>query len=106
MADEGNGEPLDEERLTTAKKSLEARVHRNMGMAALVLGLVAAGVALARMRTMFGVSPWAALGMSSSGMFWVLLILGAGVVFSLGTSRIGRGMEWLAGRGKRKKAGE
>ena len=106
MADEGNGEPLNEETLKTAKKSLEARVHRTMGMAALVLGLVAAGVALARMRTMFGVSPWAALGMSSSGMLWVLAILGAGVLFSLGTSRIGRSIEWLVDRKKRKKAGE
>lgn len=84
--------------LEEQERKLRAKLHRYMGTLAAVLGVVAAIVALARMETMFGVSPWEALGIGSTGMPWVILILGLGVLFSMGTSRIAIGIEWLVKR--------
>lgn len=88
-----------------AERELRVRVHRHMGMTAAVLALVAVVVALSRMKVMFGVSAWEALGIGSTTLPWLLLILGAGVAFSLGTTRLMLGIEWITKRIARKKAG-
>jgi len=88
------------------ERKLNARVHRQLGMTATILVVIAAVVALARMRKMFQVSPWEALGLGASGMPWVLLILGLGVAFSLGTTRIMAGAAHIFDWVKGKKAGQ
>jgi hypothetical protein len=98
MSDEQN--QLNEEQLELeAERKLKSRVHRHMGTTAAVLGIVATVVALARMRSMFGISPWEALGIGAGAMPWVLLILVAIVVLSMGTSRlfliVNRISKWL-----------
>lgn len=98
---------LQEEReFDEAVKRMNARVHRHMGMTAAVLGLVAAGVALWLLSSRMGISPWEALGGAMPLFVICLVILGLGVVFSLGTSRIAYGIEKLVERTKKKKAGE
>lgn len=86
-------------------RQLNARAHRVLGMTATILVVLAILVALARMRTMFQVSPWEALGLGASGMPWVLAIIGLGVVFSLGTTRIMGAVAWVVNRVRGKKAG-
>lgn len=88
-----------------AERELKARVHRHMGMTAAVLAIGAVIVALARMKTMFGISAWEALGIGSTTLPWLLLILGAGVVFSMGTTRLMTGIEWVVRKVTGKKAG-
>lgn len=104
MADKPKQPRWDEE--SEAERALRARVHRHMGMTAAILAIGAVIVALARMRTMFGVSPWEALGIGTTTLPWLLLILGAGVVFSLGTTRLMFGIEKLLTLLKGKKAGK
>ncbi len=86
-------------------RQLNARAHRVLGTTATILVVLAILVALARMRTMFQVSPWEALGLGASGMPWVLAIIGLGVVFSLGTTRIMGVVAWVVNRVRGKKAG-
>jgi hypothetical protein len=89
MSDEQNQAKLKEEQLELeAERKLKSRVHRHMGMTAAVLGIVATFVALARMRSMFGISPWEALGIGAGAMPWVVAILVAIVLLSMGTSRL------------------
>lgn len=87
---------------TEAERALRARVHRHLGWVATLLVLVAIAVALGRMRTMFGVSPWEALGIGATTLPWIIGILVLGVVFSLGTSRMMLGLEkvlsWFKGK--------
>lgn len=86
-------EQLEEER------QLRAWMHRMFGVAATVLVLVAIGVAIWRMDAMFGqtfgISTGEALGIGATTIPWVLLILGLGVLFSMGTTRIAMGIEWV-----------
>lgn len=96
MSKEQRPGPEEDDR-TQAEREVSSRVHRHMGMTATVLVLLAVVVALARMRTMFGISPWEALGIGSSALPWILLIIGLGVFFSLGTTRIMFGIERLVG---------
>lgn len=77
---------LEEERI------LRAKVHRWLGVLATVLVLVAIGVAIWALdrslkQSGLGYSLWESLGFGFSALPWVLLILGLGVVFSLGTTR-------------------
>lgn len=88
-----------------AERELSARMHKYFGWLSTVLVLVAVVVALSRMRAMFGVSPWEALGIGSTGLPWVLLILGLGVVFSMGTTRLMLFLEWVVKRIKGNRAG-
>lgn len=73
-----------------AERELNARMHRIFGIAATVMVVVALVVAVGRMRAMFGVSAFEALGLGASGLPWVLLILGAGVAISFGPILVGR----------------
>lgn len=88
-----------------AERELKARVHRHMGMTAAILAIVAVIVALSRMQAMFGISAWEALGIGSTTLPWLLLILGAGVAFSMGTTRLMTGLEWVVRKLTGKKAG-
>lgn len=114
VSDGNKGQPLtdaerelqEEREFDEAVKRLNAKVHRHMGMTAAVLGLVAAGVALYLLSSRLGISPWAALADAMPGFFVILVILGLGVLFSLGTSRIAWGVERLVKRIKKRKAGE
>lgn len=114
MAEEEKQQPLtdverelqEEREFDEAVKRLNAKVHRHMGMTAAVLGLVAAGVALYLLSSRMGISPWWALADAMPAFLVVLAILGLGVVFSLGTSRLAWGIELLVKRIKQKKAGE
>lgn len=94
MSEEHRPGPEEDDR-TEAEREVSARVHRHMGMTATILVLLAVVVALARMRTMFGISPWEALGIGSSALPWILGIIGLGVFFSLGTTRIMMGIDWV-----------
>lgn len=98
MSDHRETPEQQQARELAEERELHARAHKHMGMAAAILGLVAVFVALARMRAIFGVSPWEALRLGASAMPWVLLILGLGVLFSLGASRMMLGLEWLVKR--------
>lgn len=89
-----------------ADRKLRARVHRHMGMSAAVLGVIAAIVGLWWISKVFGVSPWTAVKEAIPLFLIVLVILGLGVVFSLGTSRLAYGIELLVKRYKKKKAGK
>lgn len=88
-----------------AEKELNARMHRWFGTSAAVLGLVAIIVALSRMRAMFGISPLEALGIGSTTLPWLLLIVAIGVAFSMGTTRLLAGAEWIIKKLTGKKAG-
>ncbi len=99
-------EEQEEREFDEAVKKLNARVHKHMGMTAAVLGLIAAGVALWRLSSVMGVSPLEALGGAMPLFFIVLVILGIGVLFSLGTSRVAYAIEKLVKRMQKKKAGE
>jgi len=99
---------LEEERL------LRAKVHRWLGVLATVLVLVAVGVAIGTLdRSLkasgLGYSLWESLGFGFSALPWVLLILGLGVVFSLGTTRtlqlLERGVHAIKRSFTKKKAG-
>lgn len=81
-----------------AEAKLKAAVHRQLGMIATLLVLVAVGVALWRMEAMFGVSAWEALGLGGGAFLWVLVILGLGAVFGFATSWIGLIGNWMAAR--------
>lgn len=70
------------------QRQLNARVHKHMGMTAAILGLGAAAVALVRLPAAFGISAWEGLRIGATGLPWVLLVLGLGVLFSLGASRL------------------
>ncbi len=104
------GRQLTAAELEAAERELRARVHRHMGWLATVLVLIAIVVALWRLNTWiqelgWGYSLWEAMGIGATTVPWVLLILGLGVVFSLGTSRLMLGIEKLAELVRRKKAG-
>lgn len=88
-----------------AEAKLKAAVHRQLGMIATLLVLVAIGVALWRMETMFGVSPLYALSLGSGAFTWVLLILGVGALFGFSFSWIGLIADWNAARRVRKQQG-
>lgn len=88
--------------LTEAEKAFRAKVHRHMGMTAAILGLIAAGVGFWSIGRVFGFSPWAALAEAMPLFLICLAILGLGVVFSLGTSRVALGIERLVTRKNRK----
>jgi hypothetical protein len=85
-----------------AEAKLKAAVHRQLGMIATLLVLVAIGVALWRMEAMFGVSAWYALGLGGRAFPWVLLILGLGALFGFSFSWVGLMVDWLAARRLRK----
>jgi hypothetical protein len=75
------------------QRKLQARLHAQLGKLATVLVLIAVGVAIWRLDTSLkesglGYSLWESLGSGASAMPAVLLILGLGVIFSLGTTRI------------------
>jgi hypothetical protein len=99
-------EEQEERAFDEAVKELNARVHRHMGMTAAVLGLIATGVALWRLSAVMGVSPLEALGGAMPLFTICLVILGLGVVFSLGTSRVAWGIEKLVEWARKKQAGE
>lgn len=99
-------EEQEEREFDETVRQLNAKVHRHMGMTAAVLGLVAAGVGLWLLSSRLGISPWAALKDAMPAFFVVLVILGLGVVFSLGTSRLAWGIERLVKRIRKKKASE
>lgn len=99
-------EDQSEQELNERQRKLNARAHRQLGMTATLLVVLAVVVALARMRTMFAVSPWEALGLGASGMPWILAILALGVVFSLGTSRIMGAVAWVIARVRGKRDGQ
>ncbi len=95
----------EEQEELEAERVLKARVHRHMGMTAAVLAVGAVIVALARMKTMFGISAWEALGIGSSTLPWLLGILVAAVVLSMGTTRLMTGVERVVRKLTGKKAG-
>ena len=74
------------------ERRVRAQVHRWLGTLATVLVVVAIGVAVWTLdrslkQSGLGISLWESLGMGFSALPWVLLIIGLGVVFSLGTTR-------------------
>jgi hypothetical protein len=88
-----------------AEQRLRAAVHRQLGMLAALLCLVAAVVALWRLEVN-GISAWHALKLGGGAYPWVLLILGVGVLFGVATSWVGLVVDWLAVRRiKKEKAG-
>lgn len=74
--------------MSEKERELRNRFHMQMGITAAVLGLAAAGVGLWWISSSFGVSPWAALAEAMPLFGIVLLILGAGALFSLATVRL------------------
>lgn len=99
----GTNREMDE-----AQRKLHAKVHRQLGTLAAVLGIVAAIVGFWFIGRLFGVSPWQALREAMPLFVIVLIILGLGVLFSMGTSRIAYGIERLVKKNKKQqaKAGE
>lgn len=84
-----------------AERALKAKVHRHLGMTAAVLGILAAGLGLRWISVNFNISPWAALGEAMPLLLIVLVILGIGILGSLGISRLALGIERLAKRKER-----
>jgi uncharacterized membrane protein YidH (DUF202 family) len=80
------------------EREMRAKVHRHLGWVATLLVVVAIGVALSRMQAMFGVTAWEALKIGVPAFKWVLLIFGLGILFSMGTTRILMGIEWIIGK--------
>jgi hypothetical protein len=86
-----------------AEKELRAKMHRWLGMLAAVLVVVAIGVAIWRLNATLkqsglGMSLGESLGIGMSSLPWILLVILLGVLFSLGTTRIMMGLDWLARR--------
>lgn len=108
MADDRDSR-LEAEELE-AERKLRASVHRWMGTIASLLVLAAIGVAFYRITALNGenmveVGAWQALKASGPLFAIVLVILGLGVLFSMGTTRVMLGLEKLVNRIKGTKAG-
>ncbi|MFZ5823950.1 MAG: hypothetical protein ACOY94_06435 [Bacillota bacterium] len=95
-------EEQEEREFNERVRELNNRVHRHMGMTAAVLGIIAAIVGFWLLSSRLGISPWTALKEAGPLFLIVLVILGLGVVFSLGTSRLAYGIELLVKRYKKK----
>jgi hypothetical protein len=87
-------------------RAINNKVHRHMGMSAAILGLIAMIVALIRIPAMFGVSVGETFGILGMWVPLLLVIVGLGVLFSLGTTRLMLSGEWLLRKLTGKKAGE
>lgn len=95
-------EEQEEREFDERVRELNARVHRHMGMTAAILSIIAAIVGFWLLSSRVGISPWTALREAGPLFLIVLVILGLGVVFSLGTSRLAYGIELLIKRYKKK----
>lgn len=93
-----------------AERRMRALVHRWMGMSAALLTFVAVGVAIYRLNVTLaqsgaevGISLGESMRIMVLALPWVLLLIGLGVVLSMGTSRIMVGLEkvWNLFRGKK-----
>jgi hypothetical protein len=91
------------------EKALRAKMHRWLGMLALLLVVVAIIVAIWRLNVSLkqsglGISLGESLGIGMSSLPWILVIIGLGVIFSLGTTRVMLGLDrlvrWVSGRPK------
>lgn len=92
--------------LSEAERQLRAKVHRQMGMSAAILGGIAVLVGFWWISRVFGVSPLTALRETMPLFTIVLVILGAGVLFSLAASRLALWIERLNNRYRKQEVGE
>lgn len=95
-------EEQEEREFDERVRALNTRVHKHMGMTAAILGIIAAIIGFWLLSSRMGISPWTALKEAGPLFLVVLVILGLGVLFSLGTSRIAYGIELLVKRYKKK----
>lgn len=84
----------DRKALHEMQREVQARVHRQMGMTAAVMGIIAAGVGFWWIGRVFGVGPLEALKATLPLFLIVLLILALGALLSLGAARAA----WLTER--------
>lgn len=89
---------MREEQLNEAERELRARVHRQMGMTAAVMGVIAAGVGFWWINRSFGVSPWEALASALPLFGIVVALLAAAALVGLGAARLAYLTERLARR--------
>lgn len=86
------------ESLNEAERALRARFHRQLGMTAAVMGVIAAGVGFWWIGRAFGVTPWEAL-VSAMPLFGIVVaLLGLAALAGLGTARLAYFAERLARR--------
>jgi len=83
-----------------AERATRAMVHRLMGMGAALLTVVAVIIAYWRLAATLGgsgleMSFGQAVGIGLSALPWVILVILVGVLFSLGTTRVMLGLEWV-----------
>lgn len=76
------------------QREVQARVHRQMGITAAVMGVIAAGVGFWWIGRVFGVGPLEALRAALPLFLIVLVILALGALLSLGAARAA----WLTER--------
>jgi len=89
------------EQLKEAERALKARVHRQMGMTAAVMGVIAAGVGFWWINRVFGVSPLEALVSAMPLFAIVVALLGLTALAGLGAARMAISAERLARRSPR-----
>jgi apolipoprotein N-acyltransferase len=77
-----------------SEREVQARVHRQMGITAAVMGVAAAGVGFWWIGRVFGVGPLEALQAAWPLFLLVLVILALGMLLSLGAARAA----WLTER--------
>jgi len=80
------------------EREVQARVHRQMGITAAVMWVIAAGVGFWWIGRVFGVGPLEALRAALPLFVIVLIILALGALLSLGAARAAGFAERIVGR--------